>query len=168
MKNLKYILLIFLFTSCEYMQWSYEKQEVAMALCEDEPTELIAEFTSSQPWKGQEYFHYRINEDATLNCGFWFLEKPTFDAEHVELERWENLTSSNKVGNAQYIIIDIIDINSDSSEFVLNQIRETFEGVYNGNVVCNGGDIEDYRIYTHLFKCPEYAIIGDLFGLKKD
>lgn len=109
------------------------------------------------------HFTYNIAGSSVQNCDLKFLEYNDFKADSVELVRW----SQHNVGNAFYICVGKTFIGLDMYKYRLKQVRETFNGVYNTDGICDGGGNPNAEnFYTRFIGCQEYEI-GDTFGIRK-
>lgn len=165
--HLKFIILltfISLLPCCnEFCEW-YETQYLEQ--CQAQHTGLIAGNVGDHYQKTATVWRFAFNLPGSSadNCDLKFLEHKEFiEIDSIELVRWPE----HNVGNALYIVNSITDINNDSSLYVLKQIRETFDGVFNNDGVCDGGNNPALiNFFVRFKKCKEYTIVGDSFGLR--
>lgn len=133
----------------------------------EEPCEISSNFSgligtldTSFHWAGNSFNRYAVPFDLDgYICPFKFYEDIDWDLpSQVELVKWE----FQDVGAAKYIIYDKVEISEDSSMFYLEQEREWWNGKYNNNGYCSGGDLA-----VRFPHCTDFTEIDEIFGLKK-
>lgn len=159
---MKYLLLLIgLFIGCEIAQVdpSVPNFEEACDISDSE-TGLIGTLAETKPWAGNSFNRYNLPYDSIQhNCSFKFYEDIDWVLpDQVELVKW----GFHDVGAAKYIVYDKVQISGDSSMYYLEQEREWWNGKYNNNGYCSGG--EHAVGFPH---CTDYTEVAEVFGLKK-
>lgn len=145
---------------CDWYQAQYIEQ------CQAQSTGLVAGNVGDHYQKSSTVWRFAFNlpGSSAQNCDIKFLEhKSIIEVDSIEVVRY----ADHNIGNALYLVNEITDINNDTSFYKLLQIRETFDGIYNNDGICDGGNMPSLpNFYVRFKQCKQYAILGDSFGLR--
>lgn len=143
-----------------------EFEQFLLEQCQAERPGVKAVNVQDHYHKGNGVYRFRFDAPGSSvnQCDLKFLEFKTFiEEDSIEVCRY----AERNVGNAFFIVHNIIPFANDSSRYWLKQGRETFMSVYNNDSVCDGGNApnEEY-FYVRFNKCNDYAVLGDTMGLR--